>query len=189
MKYIASFFVLIAFLGCSTATQSERNYYDTVKKYSDRKELHQGLMNILQIQGTYLNSTVQRAQIQKKANGFQWSTAEVESAMSKMEESLRSETTIFLSFYSPTPKLDDLDKIQSVWKIYLDVNNKRYEAKAVKQSGVYDEFLELYPYHTRFGTPYKVIVNVPAANIESYPSKLIITGTLGSISIDFPGTN
>lgn len=187
MKYISSILILFVLLGCSTATQSDRNYYDTVKKFSGRKELHQGLMNILQIQGTILNSTVQRAQIQKKATAFQWSTAEVESAMSKMDESLRSETTIFLSFFSPTPKLDDLDKIQSVWKIYLDVNNKRYEAKAVKQSGVYDEFLELYPYHTRFGTPYKIIANVPATNIEDYPSKLIITGTLGSISIDFPG--
>jgi hypothetical protein len=187
MKYIASVFILYAILGCSTTTNSDPNYYDIIKKFSDRKELHQGLMNILQIQGTFLNSTVQRAQIQKKATAFQWPASDVESAMSKMEESLRSETIIFLSFYSPNPKLDDLDKIQSVWKIYLDVNNKRYEAKAVKQSGVYDEFLELYPYHTRFGTPYKIIANVPAINIEDYPSKLVITGTLGSISIDFPG--
>lgn len=170
----------------STSERSEVDYNSLVEKYSVRKELHQGLMNILQIHATYLNSTVQRAQIQKKSEAFKWSTADVDSAISKMDESLRSETVLFMSFFSPTPKLDDLDKIQSVWRIFLDVNNKRYEGKAVKQSGVYDEFLEFYPYHTRFGTPYKVIFNVPAINIEDYPSKMTITGTLGSITVDFP---
>ncbi len=187
MRIIFAALMSAFLLSCSsTAERSEVDYYDLIEKYSVRKELHQGLMNILQINATYLNSKVQRSQIQKKSQAFNWTTADIESAMSKMDESLRSETVLFMSFFSPTPKLDDLDKIQSVWKIFLDVNNKRYEGKAVKQSGVYDEFLEFYPYHTRFGTPYKVIFNVPAINIEDYPSKLTITGTLGSISVDFP---
>lgn len=187
MNYLIASGFLFVFLGCSSLkTSSNPSYEQTIQTYSDRKELYQGLENVFQIKGTLLNSEVQKAQVLKKSLAYEWSPEDIEKETRKVEENLKRETSIFVSFYSPIRKIDDLDKIHTVWKIFLDVHNKRYEGKAIKVTGVFDELLQLYPYHTRFGTPYRIVFNVPAVYIEDAPSVLTLTGALGAQTISFP---
>lgn len=176
----------LSLMACTHGAPQDNGYSKLVAEYSDRKELYQGFANVLQIQGTFLNSKILNAQVDRKAFSFKWESSEIQKETQKIDESLRTETVLFISFFSPTPRLDDLDKIQTVWRIFLDVNNKRYEGTAIKQSGIYDEMIEYYPYHSRFSTPYKIVFRVPAINIEDYPSRMTITGAMGSMSLEFP---
>src|SRR5690606_31801866 len=117
---------LVAMLGCSSAMKSDSTYYSLVNEFSDRKEYYSGFTNVFQAQATILNAKVLTGQIEKKAESFNWTEDQKNQEHAKVDSSLRSETVVFLSFYTPENKLNNLDSVNSIWRVFLDVNNKRY---------------------------------------------------------------
>ncbi|MES2767996.1 MAG: hypothetical protein V4596_02530 [Bdellovibrionota bacterium] len=180
---------LITMLGCTSldrSTVADNNYYSLVKDYSDRAEFYSGFMNVFQIHATILNQKVLEAQVEKKASSFNWSDTQKSEDMAKITNSLRGETTVFVSFYTPENKLNNLDSPSSIWRVFLDVNNKRYVGSVSTYVGFANEAQLFYPYHTIFGKGYLVRFPVPMMNIQDYPMSLTVTGTIGSDTIKFP---
>lgn len=169
--------------GVQISTQAEAE--KVIDKYSDRIESFNGFYNTLQASATLQNSVVDVAVLDQKARLFQWDQGKFDAQKLESTEKLGKETGIFLSFFTPDKKHDDLNKTPSLWKIFLDVNGRRYEGKATKIKLQTVELQSIYSYHTRFSTPYQLIFPISVRLIENYPSKLTLTGPVGSATLNF----
>lgn len=195
MKYFVSLLLLVPFLfaGCATheVTPDSRiinrnNDYEAIlEKYTDKARRYSGFYNTLDIEATLISSKVAKAQIEKSVELYQWDEKRIAEEKGKFESRLNNETEIFLSFFTPERKNDNLSKPNSIWKIFLDVGGKRYEGKATKIKLSLSEIESLYPYHNRFYTPYSVTFPLSVRSTEGKPMKLTITGAVGSASLNF----
>lgn len=161
------------------------DYESTVEDYSARKQVYDGLYAVLELRATLLNSKVRKGQLDQNARLFQWDETTYQNEKAKMESDLSQKTEVFLSFFTPDSKQDNLSKAASSWNIFLDAGGKRYQGKATKMKGLVGEITAIYPMHSRFSTPYKVSFPVPTSIIENSDSKLTLTGPIGSTSVDF----
>jgi len=167
---------------------NEDDYYKLINKFSVQDDKYSGFYSIFQYQGTILNSSVLEAQLALKAQDFKWPRETYFAEKEKVSESLAKETKIFVSFYSPVNENDNLDSNKTIWKLWLVVDGVRYEGVAGRSSGILAQHQRLYPYHTRFFTPYVLIFKVPMGKTQAYTSKLIITGPIGTSEVEFPAS-
>ena len=188
-KILSSIFLgslyLFSLTSCTSMSESLDNEY-IVKQYTDRAEFYKGFMNVFQMQGTVLNQKVLNSQVEIKSQSFSWTESQRIDEQSKVDSSLRSETKVFLSFFSPENKVNNLDSPSTIWRVFLDVNNKRYVGTVSTYVGFANEAALFYPYHSGFSKAYLVKFPVPMINIQDYPMKLTVTGTIGSDTLDFP---
>ena len=190
---IFSLTLLGALSGCVTGYQNpnlphlatEREYFHAVQEYTAKQQIYDGLYQTLEFNATLLNSKVSRLQVDESARIYQWTEDQYKNKKSETETSLSKQTNIFLGLFVPERKQDDLHKSSTLWKIFLDVNGKRYEGKAEKMKTILADVVSLYPHHSRFYTPYKLTFPVPTSQIENAPSKLTLTGPVGSASVEF----
>ncbi len=168
---------------------SESAYQSIVDEFSDSTERYSGLHNTITMRSTLINSKVAHAQVDQNARLFLWDKAKYDEESAKAGQKVNKETEIFLSFYTPTRKHDNLHRSKTLWKIFLDVDGKRYEGKAVKIKLLTTEVQGLYPYHNNFSTPYMISFPVPVSKIEKTNIKLTITGPVGSATQSYPPLN
>lgn len=161
------------------------DYMEVITKHSDNVRRYSGFYNILDMESTVITSEVAQAQLEQSSMLYQWDEVRFNEEKAKFEARLNREAEIFLSFYTPERKNDDLSKNKTIWKIFLDVDGKRYEGKATKLKLQLVEIEGLYPYHNRFYTPYSLIFPVPMRSIEGKPMKLTITGAVGAGVMEF----
>jgi hypothetical protein len=181
--------LLILLFGCASMDRfdaNDRAYFSTVKDYTDRAEFYEGFINVFQMQATILNAKVLNGQLTKKADSFNWTDTQKAEEQAKVDSSLKTETTVFLSFFSPENKVNNLDSPSTIWRVFLDVNNKRYVGSVSTYVGFQNEARLFYPYHSVFAKAYLVKFPVPMVNIQDYPMTLTVTGTIGSDTLKFP---
>lgn len=163
----------------------ESDYLKSLEDYTVKKQIYDGLYQTMEFTATMLNTKVTRLQVDQSARIYQWTESEYQNKKSAAETSLSKQTEIFMGFFVPERKHDDLHKSTTLWKIFLDVNGKRYEGKATKIKTILADITSLYPHHTRFNTPYKITFAVPASMVENAVSKLTLTGPVGSTFVEF----
>ena len=190
--FVAPLF-LLTFLGCATGYQNpnlpnlapEKEYFRAVVDFTAKQQVYDGLYQKMEFDATLLNSKVARLQVDESARIYQWSEDQYKNKKSETETNLSKQTDVFLGFFVPERKQDDLQKSSTLWKIFLDVNGKRYEAKVTKIKTIHADVVSLYPHQSRFYTPYKLTFAVPATQVDNAASKLTLTGPVGSTSVDF----
>lgn len=191
MKYLLSLFLLLTSCASYEVTPSGKalstsgDYITVIDKHSDKVRKYSGFYNTLDMEGTVITSQVAEAQLQQGQSLYQWDDKKLAEEKSKFEARLSKESEIFLSFYTPDRKNDTLFKSGGMWKIFLDVDGRRFEGKASKMKMPLPEIEGYYPYHNRFYTPYSVVFPVPMRSIENKPMKLTITGAIGSGVLEF----
>lgn len=168
-----------------TAANVSSEYMGIVEKYSDKARRYSGFYNTLDIEATIVNSQVAQAQLTLKKELSQWDETKVADEKFKIENKLNKETEIFLSFFTPERRNNDLLKANTMWKLFLDVDGKRYEGKVTKLKTELVEIQALYPYHNRFYTPYIVTFPVPLKTIESKAMTFTITSAVDSATLNF----
>ncbi len=169
---------------------STSQYMNVIDEYTDRNQVFSGLENTIDLHGTLINSKIAMSQLAYKARVYFWEKEKYDLEQKKIEVDLKKQIQVFVSFYTPERRHNELIKSKELWKIFLDVNGKRYEAlKPVKIKQLVSEIQGMYHYHTRFSTPYLLTFPVSSYEIEKFPSKLTVTGPVASASIDFPALN
>ena len=98
---------------------------------------------------------------------------------------MSAETTAFLSFSTPERKNDNLADAKAIWRIILESGGRRYVGKAKRDRRLLAELQALYPYHTRWNTPYLITFPVAMTALETQTIKLTLTGPLGSRILEF----
>jgi hypothetical protein len=203
MKFISfasSIFRVVFFLspfalltGCATSLQNpnlpnlvpQSQYEATVKKYTKKTQVYDGLTQIMEFTGVLLNSKVAREQADQSARIFQMDETQYSNKKSEVESGLAKNTQVFVSFYSPDRKYDDLARASTIWRVFLDAGGKRYTGKVEKMKTVFADVASLYPGHTRFHSPYRVTFPVATSMVENGLSKLTLTGPAGSAFVEF----
>lgn len=156
-----------------------------LQEYSDGESEYVGFYNNFEYRATLKNSSVRQALLELLAQYYQWDSEKLLSERNKSLQEMASETEVFLSFYTPDRRNDNLTDPKSIWKIYLDVGDRRYEGKPRKLRRNLAELQALYPYHTRWNTPYAVVFPIPTSAIETQISVVTVTGPLGTRSVRF----
>ena len=169
--------------GCATTPLSE--YNQTLDKYSYHTQQYDGLYNTLEAEGTLLNSKVIAAQTHAQAEMYQWSEETRKKEASDFSARSQTETQVFVTFFTPERKLNELNKSQTLWKIYLDANGKRFEGKAEKVKLLNQEITKLYPYHNQWANPYILKFQVPLKEVERFQSRITLTGPIGTATLNF----
>lgn len=191
MKYLLGFFLFLSACASYEVTPSGNtlrttgNYMDVIEKYTDKTRRYSGFYNTMDMEATVINSSVAEAQLGQSSMLYQWDDKKFAEEKAKYEARLNKETEIFLSFFTPEKKNDDLFKENTIWKIFLDIDGKRFEGKAKKIKLQLAEIEGLYPYHNRFYTPYSVTFPIPMKSIEGKALKMTITGAVGSGELNF----
>lgn len=191
---IAALFALgLSQTGCVSAYQNPNlpnltpssEYFSMVDDNTGLKKVYDGFNETMEMSATLMTTKLSHAQLDHKARMFQWTPEQYATNKAELETNLNSQTKIFLSFYVPERKQDDLHKPATLWKIFLDAGGKRYEGHAARMKTILADVQSLYPKHTRFSTPYMITFSVPVSRIENVDSKLTITGPVSSASVDF----
>lgn len=185
--------VSFLFLGCaSTSTNSngvqvvsQSEYEKRIDPHSKSIETYRGLLNTLHMNAVLLNSQVIDSQVLQKARLYQWNAEQLQTERNLLMQDAAKQTSVFVSLYTPDRKHDDLHKNKTLWKIFLDVQGKRFEGRAEKLKLLPNEIQALYPDHTRFATPYMVRFPVSANEIEGQPVKFTVTGTVSSATLEW----
>jgi hypothetical protein len=165
---------------------SESDYFQTIKRNSRQQQVYSGLYNSIDMTAAAINTEVSEAQVDQMARVFIWDEAKYTQEKATADGKLRKEAEFFVSFFTPERKHDDLNKNKTLWKIFLDIDGKRYEAKTTKIKLLTEELQSLYPFHNRFSTPYSIVFPIPMKNIEGANNiKLTITGPVGTSTVDF----
>lgn len=195
MRALLSALVVMALgisIGCSTALKDEArpadatsprissDYAKVIELYSAGDTEYSGFYNNFEFKATILNSVVRDVQASKRAEYYQWDAAKASTEREKSLQEMNSNTKVFFAFFTPDRINDNLDDVKSIWKVYLDSGGQRYEGRLKKLRLLLVELQVLYPYHTRWTTPYEVTFDVPTAAIEGQDSTFTVTGPLGT---------
>ncbi|MFK8138078.1 MAG: hypothetical protein AB8E15_06950 [Bdellovibrionales bacterium] len=178
-------------LSCSSQIKAshlipDRNYIQMVKKYSVKDELYSGFTNVFYYNATLKTEDVQRAQINYNSRAYQWEESEKRKALRELAESVSNYTEVFVSFYTPDVRNNDLNESGSIWRIFLEVGGKKYLGGVTKISLPPARLRPLYPEHTAWGVPYLVKFPISALDIRDLETKITFTGNLGFSSKVFP---
>lgn len=191
MKYLIVLALFVS--GCASyevtptgrTVKTTDNYADVIEKHSDKVRRYSGFYNTLDMEATLITSEVARAQLAQNQMLYQWDDVRAAEEKTKFEDRLSKQTEIFLSFFTPERKNDDLFKKNTMWSFFLDVDGKRYEGKIAKIKLQLAEIEGLYPYHNRFYTPYALTFPIPMRSIDGKEVKLTMTGVVGSGELVF----
>ncbi len=163
---------------------SESEYTSRVQKMTQQDRQYDGFSALLDVRATLLSPEVALGQVDQLARLYQYDPDKYSREKTDAENKLKKSTQIFLSFFVPDRRHDDLNRGSSKWKIFLDSGGKRYEGSAAKLKMVLAEVQALYPDHTRWGTPYLVTFPV-SANLIGPGAQLTLTGPVSSVTLKF----
>lgn len=187
---ILSLVILFFLSACTTHVHDEgrQKYINEIEKFSAGDKQFAGIDYNFEFRATVLNHKITEAVHGRMNQMYAWSEQESAEKLNEKLAKLQSNTLLWLSFYTPERKNDNLATKRSIWKIYLVAGSQRYEGLVQKVNINLSEAKELYPYHTRWATPYYVEFPVPTREIENEPLTLIITGPLGRREVSFPAS-
>lgn len=160
-------------------------YTRAIDRFSDGDADYSGFYNKFEYKATLHNSFIRTTLLSRQNDYYQWEREKFTLERDKSAQEMATQTTVFLSFYTPDRRNDNLSDVKSIWRIYLDAGGRRYEGKIKKLRQLFAELQTLYPYHTRWNTPYLVTFPVPTNAIETQNSVLTVTGPLGTRTVKF----
>lgn len=186
MKTILSLFLFLGLIGCATHPfpEGHENYIEKVEEHSAGDHQFSGIYENFEFKATLLNRDMSEALHKRLKKYYDWSEQKAAQEQQKREDDFKKETKIWLSFYTPERKNDNLANKISIWKVYLEVGGERYEGHPQKANKNFAEATALFPYHSRWATAYYVDFPVPTDQVGQSP-KLIITGPLGRREVVF----
>lgn len=182
--------MILFFVGCTFLNKDRNSNQDLVRLRSDyynylentciEDKYYDGLRNTFQYSACLLDEKVLNYQLDINRLAFLWSDKDFYEKRTEIDKSISKETVIFLSFFSPSRKLVDLDKKSTNWKLYVGDGTKRIAASSViKLPNEYDEIKNQYPIHTHWGVAYKVKFPVAIAMLNRKNINFTITSREG----------
>jgi hypothetical protein len=161
------------------------NYEQIVHDKTQKIEIYDGLYNKLTVQATWLDSLLTESTLSHNARLAQWTQQRYQEERSKKISKNAESTEFFVSLYTPERKHADLANNKTLWKVFLDVDGRRFEGKATKVKLLLSEIQAYYPQHNRWSVPYYVTFPVATSLVENKPATLILTGAVGSAELNY----
>ncbi len=187
---VINFVVLLGLAGCATVQHPgsiTRSEYESILDPQIKHVLkYSGLYNDFDVTAVLITPEIARSQVNYNHGLYLWSESKHQEEAQKAEEKLGKQTDVFVSFFAPEKKHNDLSKSKTMWRIFLEVDGQRYDGTATRIKSITQTEIEsLYPFHTRFGTPYILTFPVSALELTNKNPKVTITGPVGTMEFVF----
>ncbi len=163
-------------------------YLKVIEQFSEGDADYESFYNQFAYRATLVNAPVREATLLREADYFKWDPSQLAAEREKAAQKMERSTEVFMSFFTPERRNDNLVDGKSIWRVYLDVGGKRYQGRPKRAKKLFAELNALFPYHTRWNTPYVIEFALPTAAIEGQISKLTVTGPLGTKDVRFEST-
>lgn len=160
-------------------------YRPLLYRHTRHASVFNGLYNEFDFHATQLTSEIKAAQIKVQSEYSLWSEAKTQSENLRVQSESNLNSTFFLSFFTPSRQDDNLHTTPTSWKIYMVVENKRYEGSISKYPMLGADINRLFPFHGRWSTPYLVTFRQPMTTLQTAATRFIVTGPLGQALVDF----
>ncbi len=160
-------------------------YDQLINQYTRHEEQYKGFNQRFDVYATILTNAVQAAILKQRGRIYEWTPSQAQDARNRMFQKNSTETQFAVSFFVPNLQLNDLNRANSIWRIYLDAGGKRYIGHARKREEPLETIQSMFPYDTRFHKAYVVTFNVPLAIIENQTATLIFASAQGLARLRF----
>ncbi len=164
---------------------SQSDYEDLIENKTKKDKQYNGFHNLYEISTTMINTDINMAQLDRIRFFQSWDEIKVSEERERRMQILSQESQFFVSYFSPQKELKKLHSGKTPWKVYLEVNGKRYEGKINKYFNNKAQVNALYPHHSNWSKPYVIIFKVPTSAIEESKSKFIFTSSAGKSIFEF----
>ena len=191
--------VLVIFLtpllatGCRqqniTADPKSTGRYDTVMaKWTREARSYEGLDLQLLVVATYHSNPFVTAYVSEYSKIHKLDPSETERMKRDQEKATRQYYQFLVAAYVPEKRLDDFGRDDSIWRIYLTVDdNKRIEPTEVQKMKFADaKIAHFFPYVTPWKSAYRIRFPKSSGHSGNKIGKSIrldITGVAGSVSL------
>lgn len=162
---------------------SQVNYDEAYEMFTDKKQIYEGLHLRFEAQATLLVPSLAKLQAQKKAKMLGQDAAETQKILAEIDAKASERTLVFVSFYSPDRKNDDLIRSKNLWRVFLDAGGRRFEGDVKRVKTQQAELQSIYKEHTSFHSAYEVSFPVAAASLNNLPVQMVLTGPVGSATL------
>lgn len=158
---------------------AEDQYLPIYRRYTSTKKEYSGFHNTFEARLTFLHSELNTLRLRRKGHYLRWSLDRFQKEREKLFQEMSVEAGAFLLFYTPENEYDDLNKPNTIWKLYLEFDGQRYEGKVVKASEKRIELQAQFPDIDPFSTSYFVTFPLPTSVVQDQDFTIILTSSVG----------
>lgn len=193
--YVFFLAALLAFSwGCASKKALVRaNYNDSLNKWTVSKKVYDGLEARLFIGATYETPSFRKAYVERYVEDYELEDSYKKQLLEREKEQEEKYNEFFIAAYTPVEGWNDLDKRDSVWKLYLvDSAGSRVIPISVTRVDSSDPRVrEFFPYLDLWSFGYDIKFPKFSETGAEMPSKdakylkLIVTGVLGTGELEW----
>lgn len=163
----------------------EREYRSILKRFQSSKKRYDGFHQTFEAHAVLINTPVHNAILQRQAHFKGWSPSEFNKFRQEASQKRFRTTDVYLSYYAPNVRHDKLHRDTSIWNFYLEAGGERYPGKVRLDKSTLVEQKSLFYFADRFKTGYYVSFDVPVSVIETKPSQVLMSSSLGEATFIF----
>jgi hypothetical protein len=152
---------------------------------SRRVSLYDGFVHRANASATWFSPRVREAGVRRQAEWERKNQAEIEEAVVTARADALLGEEFLVSFYTAEKRANDLDASRSIWHLELDDGETRVPAFEIIGFPTDATIRQLFPYVDPFEVVYRVRFRWTGAPLDGRPFKLLISGGLGSLVLDF----
>lgn len=201
MGFALLLLILVALSGCAAKKApppiekpQQKGYQEVLNKWTRGKKVFVGMESRLYFTATYKDPEFRAAYIDRYAQSYQLDDDMKKSLLDREMEQSDKFNEFFFAAYTPDQNWNDFDRLNSVWKLYLEDNSgSRLTPVTITKVDSSDPLIrEFFPYFDLWSAGY--IVRFPKyseAGQEPIPSsgtsylRLVVTGVLGKGELEW----
>lgn len=171
---------LIFIISCASKSyQQAAPYKHNVEIWTKSEKSYEGINNTIQASVTFLHPDLLSSQLAYRGELYGWDS-EKQKEQSAIEQDLtQKKARFFLAFYTPDRKLNNLEKSKTPWRIFLDVEGRRYPAEIKRNRTTPVELRTLYSHLTQWHTAYDMEFPVTTSFLKGKTFNIQISGPGG----------
>jgi hypothetical protein len=198
MRILRALIPVLFLIACTTAPPPKETppdptydlaFQKTMSEHTRFYRKYDGFYESFRAHATMVTPEVQMAIATRRAQLMNWDQKKIALEREKAQQEMAAQSKIFLQFYAPETDYDDLNKINSIWHVYLEIDGRRFEGKIQKVKGKPIELAALHSEFDRFSTPYEITFNISTNDTIRHEAKLVLASTLGEAIFKFEPAN
>ncbi|MCC6278042.1 MAG: hypothetical protein IT289_09025 [Oligoflexia bacterium] len=199
LRLVLQLFVVMSIVGCRSAStipdeikndSPQGDYKSILEEWTNSDKVYSGLKADFIVDATLKTREIIEHQNYKDAVRLSWTPEQFRENRQKSLYEASAETHFFVSLYTETDDINNLDKSSSTWNVFLDVGGRRLQPKQVRR--LFDErevLITHYPYHSIWARPYLIRFEIPTSDVIGTTSTLTIAGPRGASKLFYPRKN
>ena len=195
-KKLVILFLIISTLGCASSEKGEvsfgqiprpvGSYSSVLDQWTRTQRAYSGVYETFRVTSTLVSKDVAEHQVFIESEQFHKTTDQHQAALQKQLYDMQTEATFFVTLYTEKDDNNNLDKSDSVWNVYLMLNDQRFKPQSIKRVFEKKSLLETkYPYIDVWSRNYIFRFPISTTEVQAGNTELFVTGPLGTAKLKY----